>query len=120
MRNALKQTLIFYGAALVLIMLYRALWLQQSDRRWIFLSPSLILVTAIIAELKRQSLQMYPWDIAEFGGLFPYHAWFDLGGVPGHGCSPAGHASAGYSLLAFYFFWRDVSPRKARYALGYK
>lgn len=117
MHDDLKRVLIACGVIVLLITLYRALYLGVRDKRWLFLSTSLLLVPSIIAALKSRSLQMCPWDLSPFGGEFTYHALFDAGGVAGHGCSPAGHASAGYALLAFYFFWRETSPLKARYAL---
>jgi membrane-associated PAP2 superfamily phosphatase len=61
-----------------------------------------------------------PWDLDEFGGLVPYsHLLEPLpdGVKPGH-CFPAGHASTGFALMAFYFAaYALARPRAARHAL---
>jgi membrane-associated PAP2 superfamily phosphatase len=51
------------------------------------------------------SARYCPWDLVEYGGFAPHFSLFDpMAGpyAPGH-CFPGGHASAGFSLLAFYF-----------------
>ena len=84
-----------------------------------YLVLALGLSTSIVSPLKTLTGIHCPWDLAEFGGS---HAYRPLLGAPVPGdkpgrCWPGGHASAGFSLLALFFFWRDRRPRLARGAL---
>jgi membrane-associated PAP2 superfamily phosphatase len=74
-------------------------------RELLFLGLALALAPAAVATLKLLSDRHCPWDIVEFGGFAPYLALLDAaptGLTPGH-CFPAGHATTGFSLMAFYF-----------------
>jgi membrane-associated PAP2 superfamily phosphatase len=84
---------------------------------FLFVALALTLAPLTVAALKFVSLRHCPWDIAGFGGYVPYVTWFDAypaGVAPGR-CFPAGHASTGFCLLAFYFLGRALgSPSLAR------
>ncbi len=65
-----------------------------------------ILSVGLIALLKHVIPIYSPWDCQVFGGSMPRLLIFDhqpLGIKAGH-AFPSGHASAGFSLLGFYFF----------------
>ena len=84
---------------------------------FLFVALALTLAPLMVATLKQFSMRHCPWDIAGFGGFLPYLQWFDAypaGIAPGR-CFPAGHASTGFCLLAFYFVGRALgSPALAR------
>jgi membrane-associated PAP2 superfamily phosphatase len=70
-----------------------------------FISLALILAPLSVTLAKASSARHCPWDISEFGGTVPYERLFEAnaaGVAPGH-CFPAGHASTGFALMAFYF-----------------
>ena len=68
-------------------------------------------VTAV-SLLKHASSMECPWSLTRYGGSRLYLGFFDLrpDGIHRRGCFPAGHASAGYSWLALYFFLAIVKP----------
>lgn len=84
-----------------------------------FLVLALGVSTSLVSPLKTLTRVHCPWDLVEFGGqevfspLLSPRAPTDK---PGR-CWPGGHASAGFSLLAFFFVLRDRRPRLARTAL---
>lgn len=70
----------------------------------------------LVPALKRLSHTSCPWDLATFGGGFPYVPhWLPalVDGGPGH-CFPAGHAVAAFAFLPLYFQWRGHRPALAR------
>ena len=95
--------------------------LARERRMLLFVAVSIALSTAAVAALKLTSGKHCPWDLEEYGGLVPYTRLLELappGEKPGH-CFPAGHASTGFSLLAFYFVGRARrDPRLARAGLA--
>lgn len=94
--------------------------LRPERRRLAWIWVSIALASALISMLKNGSIHHCPWDLAEYGGYAPHLAFFahlPPGIEAGH-CFPAGHASAGFVLLAFYFGWRDDKKTLASYALG--
>ncbi|UXY17219.1 phosphatase PAP2 family protein [Chitiniphilus purpureus] len=94
-------------------------WRAQRRRSfWIFLA--MLLASGTVSMLKARSIHHCPWDLAEYGGYAPHLALF--ADVParfaaGH-CFPAGHASGGFAMMAFYFGLRDLDRRKAAWALA--
>jgi membrane-associated PAP2 superfamily phosphatase len=76
------------------------------DRRvLLFLVLAIGLAPLSVTAAKHLSARHCPWDVDEFGGYVPYERLFDPpagSGRPGH-CFPAGHASTGFALMAFYF-----------------
>jgi membrane-associated PAP2 superfamily phosphatase len=84
-----------------------------------FLLLSMTLSPLSVAFLNATSSRHCPWDIDEFGGSVAYSHLFERpppGAPPGH-CFPAGHASTGFALLAFYFTAYARRRQSARYAL---
>ena len=79
--------------------------LQQQRRVLLFLGMALALAPLTVSALKLGSDRPCPWDIADYGGSAPYTRLFDSQSTPhapGH-CFPAGHASTGFALMAFFF-----------------
>lgn len=60
-----------------------------------------------------------PWDYSRYGGEVPYHGLLasPSPSYPKGAGFPAGHASGGFSLVAFYFIFYGRRPKVARYAL---
>ena len=85
-----------------------------------YLLLAMTLSTSIVTPLKMLTGIQCPWSLSEFGGTETYAPLFGPHPPtlnPGR-CWPGGHASAGFSLIALYFFLRDRRPRGARIALG--
>lgn len=79
--------------------------LQPRRRALLFLGTALALAPLTVSALKLGSDRPCPWDIADYGGSAPYTRLFDSQSTPhapGH-CFPAGHASTGFALMAFFF-----------------
>lgn len=119
LHDGIKRALLAVGVVVLLQTAWHLLKKTPDRIRWLYLSTSMVLAPSLIAWMKSRSLQACPWDLKLYGGTLPYHGLFDLNGVLGYGCFPAGHASGGYVLLAFYFFWRDSSPRLAQAAVWF-
>lgn len=84
---------------------------------WILVG--MVLADSAVSVLKQESIHACPWDLVQYGGTLPWlplFAGLPVGIAPGH-CFPAGHASAGFGLMAFYFGLRDKQPFYARAAL---
>ncbi|HEX2830546.1 MAG TPA: phosphatase PAP2 family protein [Burkholderiales bacterium] len=101
------------AAALVLTFALPAL---RFDRRiLLFLVLAIGLAPLSVTAAKALSARHCPWDIDEFGGYVPYERLWEGSAPPiraGH-CFPAGHASTGFALLAFYFAAHRRGMRKA-------
>jgi membrane-associated PAP2 superfamily phosphatase len=106
------------GAGLVLSYVVRA-W-KTYRPLLLFMVVAMALAPLSVALGKAASARHCPWDIDEFGGLVPYARIFDTVGpdIPAGHCFPAGHASTGFALMAFYFVAFSLRRHKAaRYAL---
>jgi len=94
--------------------------LRRSRRVLLFLATSLTLAPLTVALMKAGSVRHCPWNLADFGGFAPHLSLFDASTTAvqaGH-CFPAGHASTGFCLLAFYFAGRALArPQLARAGL---
>jgi membrane-associated PAP2 superfamily phosphatase len=60
-----------------------------------------------------------PWGLLRYGGEHPYIRLFEAhpGDFRYGKCFPAGHAGAGYTFLALYFFLASLRPQWKRYGL---
>ncbi len=117
-----KQAVILLGVAAIIGFLWSLLptrlraWRAQLG----YVVLTLALATSIVTPLKILTEVHCPWSLSEFGGseihtpLLSARAPSDK---PGR-CWPGGHASAGFSLVAFYFALRDRRPKSARITLG--
>jgi membrane-associated PAP2 superfamily phosphatase len=106
------------GAGVVLSYVVPA-W-RRHRRVLLFLLAAVTLAPLSVVLGKALSSRHCPWDIDEFGGLVPYTRLFEplAPHVPAGHCFPAGHASTGFVLMAFYFVAYALRrPRAARYAL---
>ena len=78
---------------------------------------SMLLVPAIVGLLKQNSDRFCPWDIKRYGGTQEHVSFLTFAAIKQNQgrCFPAGHASAGFALLALYIVWRQKNPNTARY-----
>lgn len=92
--------------------------LQPRRRELLFLGLGLALAPAAVAALKLLNARHCPWDIVQFGGFAPYLRLLEatpMGLTAGH-CFPAGHATTGFSLMAFYFVGWSSGQRGTSWA----
>lgn len=124
MHHWTKYAVIAIGCliTIALLLAYVLPALRSARRLLLFsvLALSLAPVTVVLG--KAMSPLSCPWDIDEFGGLVAYRHlvdWHAAASSAGH-CFPAGHASTGFALMAFYFIaYAMHKPRAARCALGF-
>lgn len=117
-----KQAVIVLGIATIVCFLislvserFRAL-----RRPLGYLVLSLVLSTSIVTPLKVITAVHCPWSLSEFGGNEQFSSLLEKRAPteqPGR-CWPGGHASTGFSLIAFFFFLRDRRPYIARIVLA--
>jgi membrane-associated PAP2 superfamily phosphatase len=118
----MKELVIVVACCVIAVFLLSFVLPELKPRRrlLLFLSLSLTLAPLAVVLLKATSVRHCPWNLLEYGGFAPHLTLFDAvpaGLTPGH-CFPAGHASAGFCLMAFYFAARALhKPRLARIAL---
>lgn len=123
LHDRLKQLVILIGVLAIggfLISLLPATPLRPWRRALGYLVLALALSTSIVTPLKKLTGMHCPWSLSEFGGVETYSPLLGerAPAVREAGrCWPGGHASAGFSLLALFFFLRDRHPRAARAAL---
>ncbi|WP_386746859.1 phosphatase PAP2 family protein [Agrilutibacter niabensis] len=86
----------------------------------LYLLAATALSTLLVAWIKSWSNMDCPWDLARYGGTRPYIGLFALrpAGLERGVCFPAGHAGAGYTWLALYFFLVVVKPQLRWLGLG--
>lgn len=84
-------------------------WIAPALRRLrpllLFIVLAMTLAPLTVTALKQLTDRPCPWDLADFGGSLPYTRLLaprTQAHAPGL-CFPAGHASSGFALLAFYF-----------------
>ncbi len=79
--------------------------LRPERRALVLLALALTLAPSGVTLAKATSARHCPWDMAEFGGDLPHTPLLEpppRSARPGR-CFPAGHASTGFALMAFYF-----------------
>lgn len=117
--SGLKKLLIAFAITILFVLLffrkYEAVKEYKKGLWTVVLSA--IFVPLFIASLKYISNTPCPCDIEHFNGNYPNVKVFD--GYPSSfkqeskiKCWPAGHASAGFALLAFYFVFKDKVNKK--------
>lgn len=81
---------------------------------WAFVG--MVVSTSVVSFFKSISMHGCPNDLIMYGGNLPLLGLFEhlpKGVEAGH-CFPAGHASGGFALMAFYFAFRDSKPKFAK------
>lgn len=127
MHGYLKNALTMLGLAIIAFCAIDFVWPSKKicaafRVKLRFIALSAITIPALIAYLKSLSAAHCPWDVEQYGGIYPHIGLLDS--LPsslkaGH-CFPAGHASTGLWLAAFCVCWLPHAPRKAFlvFALG--
>jgi membrane-associated PAP2 superfamily phosphatase len=115
-------------AVRVLLAIVLAFWIatwverdwRQLRRPAAFFLVSALLSIGVVGLLKTLTNVDCPWDLATFGGRFPYVELFaDRPDALRAGqCFPAAHASSGYALLALYFTFRERHAGLAKLGLA--
>jgi membrane-associated PAP2 superfamily phosphatase len=85
-----------------------------------YFASTIVLSVAFVGLLKVLTNVDCPWDLAQFGGEYPFvHLFAERpDSLPSAHCFPAAHASSGYALLASYFALRERSAVLARCGLA--
>ena len=101
------------GVILALLASLPSTPLRPWRRPLLFLFLAVAGSTLVVSTLKHLVSMECPWDLARYGGEWPYVGLLKWrpGGMPDTACFPAGHASAGYAWLALYFFLAATLPR---------
>lgn len=101
------------------LLLWAGTFIDRRRARWRrpagYFVISVILTVGIVGLLKITTNVDCAWDLAAFGGRFPYvHLFADRPDFLPHAkCFPAAHASSGYALMALYFVFLERSRRLA-------
>ena len=118
MHSGLKYGLVLIAISTLLasfvVHIYGPLKAYQARLLWVFII--MLVSTTAIAILKSYSMHGCPNDLTQYGGDLPYLQLFDALpiGVEMGRCFPGGHASGGFTLMAFYFAFSDVQPKFAK------
>ncbi len=90
--------------------------LKPMKRQLGYLVLAMGLSTAFVTPMKAVTAVQCPWSLSQFGGQETYSPLLSHRPATDHPgrCWPGGHAAAGFTLFALYFFWRDRKPRWAR------
>lgn len=116
------------GIAIVVLITWLLSLFTRRFRPWrrlfLFLTLAMWLAPGVVVALKSWNYRSCPWDLDIYGGVAPYLNLVEAftssfpAGIAHTHCFPAGHASAGFCLLAFYFAGRALQrPRLARAGL---
>ncbi len=116
-----RSASIFLGI-IVLILLVASLFLksQKAKRKpLIFLFLGVAGSSLLVSLFKTSLAVSCPWEFDRYGGALSYaNVIQQLHLRNGEGCFPAGHASAGYSWVALYFFGLFFQSRLRWYGLA--
>ncbi len=95
--------------------------LRQWRRPLLYLLVATMLSAGMVSLLKHVTHVDCPWDLLRYGGTREYYGLFmHRPAGSGHAlCFPAGHASAGYSWIALYFFFLATRPALRWWGLGF-
>jgi membrane-associated PAP2 superfamily phosphatase len=117
-RQAVKYA--WFGVLLAWLVSLKYPRLATWCRPLAYLLLSTLLAMLLVGALKRLTHMDCPWDLARYGGGKAYYGLFAPrpAGLPGSGCFPAGHASAGYAWVALYFFLLSTRPALRWWGLG--
>lgn len=113
------QTLVkILGGILLLAGVASLFWtpLKRYRGGFAFLIASITISLLLVALGKHQLPIPCPWSLQRYGGSLPMGdlwLYYQTGPYYHNGCFPSGHASGGYSLLAWYFFARHYRWRHA-------
>ncbi len=114
-----KYPLVLLAVALLaaLVLSLRFVGLRARRKTLLFLLMAMALAPAAVAFLKNTTNKHCPYDLQIYGGSAPYVRLFEQAppDTAQGRCFPGGHASGGFSLMAFYFVWRG---RRRRLACG--
>ena len=88
----------------------------------LYLFSATLLSTLLVATIKHLVNMECPWDLVRYGGERDFIGLLNTrpSSMPASACFPAGHASAGYTWIALYFFFAAIRPhwRWAGLSLG--
>ncbi|MGE6779561.1 phosphatase PAP2 family protein [Vreelandella titanicae] len=101
-------------ATLLLLILSTTATRLKDYRTPLFYLFSATLVSALlVATIKHLVSMECPWDLIRYGGERNFIGLLDIRPpvMPASACFPAGHASAGYTWIALYFFLAATLPR---------
>ena len=88
----------------------------------LYLFSATLLSALLVATIKHLVSMECPWDLVRYGGARDFIGLLNIrpSSMPASACFPAGHASAGYTWIALYFFFTAIRPhwRWAGLALG--
>ncbi|KPQ23227.1 MAG: PAP2 (acid phosphatase) superfamily protein [Halomonas sp. HL-48] len=88
----------------------------------LYLFSATLLSALLVATIKHLVSMECPWDLVRYGGAREFIGLLNIrpSSMPASACFPAGHASAGYTWIALYFFFAAIRAhwRWAGLALG--
>ncbi|WP_428737579.1 phosphatase PAP2 family protein [Sulfurimonas sp.] len=118
--DGIKKLLIIIGILFLFSLAFykKSQTINTYKKKIIVIVLSAIFVPALVGGLKSNTDMPCPRDVTMYGGLYPKTKVWEL--YPqevlelGHKlkCWPAGHASGGFALMSFFFFFRK---RKNKY-----
>ena len=123
-----KLAIIVFGVGLLLPLIcpkrWRSAWGKlpwPTVRAWCVLT-CLVIVPSVIGMMKARSDIYCPWALDRYGGMKPYHHFFDplpAGLEPDCGkCFPAGHASGGFALMSLGLLFNTRRGRWLGFSVG--
>lgn len=95
-------------------------WLKNHRRDMAYVLLAMGISIGVITTLKRETAVQCPWSLSRYGGVEQYSSLMSPRppAIKNAGlCWPGGHASAGFSFLAFFFLFRDKNAARAKKAL---
>lgn len=117
MHTGLKWLMVVVAllSLMLAVLAYNLAALKPIQKHLFWAFAGMVISSSVVAILKHSSVHGCPWDLAMYGGDLPYLPLFSSlpAGVHAGVCFPAGHPSGGFSLMAFYFAFRQIKPQFA-------
>lgn len=122
MHNHLRKILWFFPLAVVLHLVYlkclQPAQYVQVRARLMWLLVMILLPPLFVSILKSSTTPACPWDLLQYGGSKAAQAFALVLPAASGKCFPAGHASGGFALFAFYYYYKDRSDTAQWFKMG--
>jgi len=107
--------LALFASAWIVKMVIELIFFNQA--RWlptVYLFSTTLSTVVFVALLKKWTHVACPWHFTRYGGDIIYTPIFNqiYNAQSNQACFPAGHASGGYALVALYFYFLMVNPKR--------
>ncbi|MDY0116119.1 MAG: phosphatase PAP2 family protein [Sulfurimonadaceae bacterium] len=117
--SGIKKLLIVFGVGLLITLLFfrKTFFVQTYKKGLLLVVLSALAIPLVVGSVKAMTNAPCPCDMKIYNGIYPSVKVFekypeDFEEMQPIRCWPAGHASGGFALMAFFFFFKTAKNQK--------